>query len=290
MGAAYNITGLTGSVAAAPSATFGTTSKQVAVTGGPSFDGSSGTFTSNATFPLIATSLQGGSSGLNPAPGSTGATLTVVSTSQAAFKAQLVIPSLNIDETFSGFGSVVSGLEGPTYGYSYVVLGQWGFPSSTGGSQTMFVSGYETPTTALPTNGSANFSGTAQAIVFKSMDGKIAYTTVNGSAAIGVNFGTGQVSGGLTKMQQWDGLNGKQTETFLPWNDVSVNANLAGGTSRFSGSTGVTSAPGTTFSASSSATGHIDGALFGPAAQNIGAVWSLSDGTVSAMGTIAGKQ
>jgi len=51
-----------------------------------------------------------------------------------------------------------------------------------------------------------------------------------------------------------------------------------------------TSAPGTTFSASSSATGHIDGALFGPASQNIGAVWSLSDGTVSAMGTIAGKQ
>jgi hypothetical protein len=39
-------------------------------------------------------------------------------------------------------------------------------------------------------------------------------------------------------------------------------------------------------SLSASATGHIDGAFYGPAAQNLGAVWSLSDGTGSALGSV----
>jgi hypothetical protein len=37
---------------------------------------------------------------------------------------------------------------------------------------------------------------------------------------------------------------------------------------------------------SGSATGHIDGAFFGPAAQNLGAVWSLNDGSGAALGTV----
>jgi hypothetical protein len=37
-------------------------------------------------------------------------------------------------------------------------------------------------------------------------------------------------------------------------------------------------------SLSGSATGHLDGAFYGPAAQNVGAVWSLSDGMKSALG------
>lgn len=87
-------------------------------------------------------------------------------------------------------------------------------------------------------------------------------------------------------MQQYDGM-GTQPYHFLQWNDVSLNASIAPGTSRFSGSTAATSAPGTGFSLAGSATGHIDGAFYGPAAQNLGAVWSLSDGTGSAIGVIA---
>jgi len=71
-----------------------------------------------------------------------------------------------------------------------------------------------------------------------------------------------------------------------PWNDVSVAGTIAMGTNKFSGTTAATSSPGTPMSLSASATGHIDGAFYGPAAQNLGAVWSLSDGTGSALGTV----
>jgi hypothetical protein len=41
---------------------------------------------------------------------------------------------------------------------------------------------------------------------------------------------------------------------------------------------------------SGSATGHIDGGFYGPAAQNVGAIWSLSDGTTSVIGGIAARR
>ena len=89
-------------------------------------------------------------------------------------------------------------------------------------------------------------------------------------------------------MQQGDGF-GSSPYHFLKWNDVSFSASIGTGTNRFSGTTAATSAPGTGFSLAGSATGTINGAFFGPAAQNVGAVWTLGDGSISAIGTIAGK-
>ena len=70
------------------------------------------------------------------------------------------------------------------------------------------------------------------------------------------------------------------------WNDVSITANIAAGSNTFNGTTAAASAPGLPMSLSGSAVGKINGAFFGPAAQNLGAVWSLSDGTGSAIGTV----
>jgi hypothetical protein len=142
----------------------------------------------------------------------------------------------------------------------------------------------------MPTTGTASFSGTADAMVFKTVGGNILGTLVDGRADVSVNFASGQVTGALTHMQQFDGLSYSTTSGYLPWNDVSLSASIATGTNRFSGSTAVTSAPSSTFSLLGSATGHVDGAFYGPAAQNLGAVWSLSDGSASAIGTIAAKQ
>jgi hypothetical protein len=147
--------------------------------------------------------------------------------------------------------------------------------------------GYETPAAAMPTTGTASFSGTADATVFKTVGGNILGTSVDGRADVSVNFSSGQVTGALTHMQQFDGLS---PSGYLPWNDVSLSASIATGTNRFSGSTAATSAPSSTFSLLGSATGHVDGAFYGPAAQNLGAVWSLSDGSASAIGTITAKQ
>ncbi len=103
-----------------------------------------------------------------------------------------------------------------------------------------------------------------------------------GDASITANFGSGAINGSFTQMTV---INSTATNKEL-WNDVSVTANIAMGSSRFSGTTAAASAPGTPMSLSGSATGSINGAFYGPAAQNLGAVWTLSDGTGSAIGTV----
>jgi len=265
---------------------FGTASVQSATAGGPTFDGSTGGYPSNVIFPLLVTGLQKSSTGLSSVSTNQGATATVVNTSATKSTMQLTIPSLSIDQTLTFNTNLVSHLGQVTDGLSYVVMGEWlqraNQPSSTGTLQnsTVFVFGYETPSAAMPTNGTASFTGgpgSAVAFVYKPVNGEIQGAYVEGSASISANFGTGSVSGNLTKMQ----ISSQQS-----WNDVSLAGNIAAGTNKFTGTTAATSSPATSFSLTGSATGRLDGAFYGPAAQNLGAVWSLSDGTGSAIGTL----
>jgi hypothetical protein len=203
-----------------------------------------------------------------------------------------VIPALSVNFTFSNRENIVNNMDGITGGLSYVAIGAWaqgGNASQPLQNSTAFLFGYETPSSAVPSAGAASYSGMANATVYKNVNSNISSTLVFGDAKVSVNFNSGQVTGTLTQMKQWDGINNGQS-IYLPWNDVSLTANVAAGTNRFSGSTAATSAPGTTFSLAGSATGHVDGAFFGPAAQNLGAIWSLSDGSVSAMGGLTAKQ
>ena len=283
-----------GPIASPPPATFGSSQKRIAAPQGPSFDGSSGSFPMNVAFPLITTSYKNGLPGLSAGPENTTATFTVVSSSANSSTFQIAIPSLNLTIEWPGrSASIVDDFHRVTWGLSYVSAGTWLDDAdgirpliSTG----KFLFGYETPLSAMPATGTSSFAGVATGTVYKNIGSTVLETSVDGSANILVNFSSGQVTGKLTQMQQWDGQKTTGTKTFLPWNDVSITAGIANGTSRFSGSTSATSAPGTTFSLAGSATGHVDGALYGPTAQNIGAIWSLSDGTASAIGALTAKQ
>ena len=283
----YTDTGIAGTVAAPPAATFGTAPPQLATSGGPTLDNSSGSYPSpNVSFPLITTALQKTSTGLSPAPGDPAATLTILSPSSNNYTSvRLTVPSLGISQSFF-FGANL-GTPDPEddaiYGLSYVATAGWGLnntptnPPSTG----VYVFGFETPQAAMPTSGTAVFSGQGlvSATVYKPVGTDIQVSNpIEGNASISANFGSGAVTGSFTKMQTL--FDNK------PWNDVTLNANIATGANRFSGTTAVASAPGTPMSLSGSATGSISGAFYGPAAQNLGAVWSLSDGTGSALGTV----
>jgi hypothetical protein len=297
MGSAGNTGLAAGPIAAPPAATFGTAPKQTASSASPTFDGSSNGYPANVTFPLISASLKAASPGISAAAGDPAATLTVTTTSAStnngtnATSFEISIPSLNISSTFTNRENIVQNIDGVTRGYSYVAVGEWAQSdnSRTLLNRTQFSFGYETPTSGMPASGTANFSGTADASVYKTIGSNILDTRIEGKADISVNFSSGQVAGGLSQMKQWDGvaLNGPQGT--LPWNDVSVSASIAAGTNSFSGNTAATSAPGTTFSLAGSATGKINGAFYGPTAGSLGAVWSLSDGTASALGTIVAK-
>jgi hypothetical protein len=285
----YNFTtGIAAGPIAAPApASFGSAPAQIATTANSAFDQSNGSYP--VTFPLIAASLNSASTGMSTSP-APDAKIIVNSAVPTSF--QLVIPSLNINTTFTSIEGLLNNSSGWTWGYSYVVAGSWGAGTAQGSLQSnpFYIFGYETPGSGMPTTGTAQFAGTASGNVFQTNNGTILGTAVNGNANLSVNFSSGQVAGSLTHMQQWDGIPYNSSPTYLPWNDVSLNANIAPGTNKFSGTTAATSSPGTSFSLATSATGHVDGAFYGPAAQNVGAVWSLSDGSKSAIGAFAAKQ
>jgi hypothetical protein len=286
--------GLSASVPAATPASFGAAPlpAQIATAGGPTFDGSGGSFPSNVSFPAAASSLQFPSpwdyGGVSAVATSQSASVTVISTSATSTSFQLIVPAVNLDTTINFNENLVRNTEGVTWGLSYVALGAWAqyWPPANSRevqSFTEFLFGYETPAASMPTTGQAAFSGYADANIFapSPVNVHVLLTRASGDAALTADFASGKITGAFTHMQYL------ANSSSVPWNDVSVNASILAGTNKFSGSAGVTSTPQTTFSLKGSATGHIDGAFYGPNAQNLGAIWSLSDGTTSVIGGVA---
>jgi len=198
-------------------------------------------------------------------------------------------------------GSSTAGFIAST-GLSYTSWGVWygSSPDYTKVDVAGFALGYETPPANMPATGTATYSGTKNVLGSVYVPGKFGpnVPVVQGDASFTANFATGQVNGNFNNMTLY--INENPNDQYLvyayPWNSVSVSASIAGGTAKFSGSTAVTSTPGgasAPYVLKPAATGHIDGKFFGPNAENLSGVWTLSngDGTGSAVGAVgAGKQ
>ena len=281
-GSGYVNTGWAGSVGAPAPASFGTSPlpSQFAMDGGPVLVGNGNT-AMGVSFLAFSSSLQITAGGLSAADASQSA--SIISYTQPSnggqFSYRLVVPALNIDTTiqrdsidFNGVGATYVDLDAEpvTNGIAY-----YGF-------------GFETPATAMPTAGTANFRGTAEGYVYSSTHGKITGAYVAGDAALSVNFQSGSITGAFTNMKA--NLSSMDfTNLSSQWNDVSLNASIAPRSTKFSGTTAVTSTPQSPLTLLGNATGHIDGGFYGPAAQNIGAIWSASDGTTSVVGGVAAR-
>jgi hypothetical protein len=243
-------------------------------------------------FPLIQSAIEITETGI-VTDGDTndgGATLTVVDFDTG--ETELSIPSLGINvvltanadsptEIADGFVALAGAVG------NYLMVGSWGAAFENSANLSFFVTGYRTPTDQLPTSGTASFSGTnnvAGSVLVETTGNAAAGGILVGDAAFNVNFSTGAVGGAFTNMIAF-GPQGEPSD----WNDVSVSATLgsAGGISTLSGTTAASNAPGTPFALSGAADGHINGGLFGPSAEELGAVWSLADGNGAALGTVA---
>lgn len=166
-----------------------------------------------------------------------------------------------------------SGLGWTTYGM-WAVREHSGAPTST---HAAFVTGYQTPAGSVPTSGTATYAGSVVGLVFRPQAGQpngIGSSQLRGNATLQANFGSGAITGSLTNMMA--GL--------LSWNSVSLLGAISGG--QFSGTSAATSAPGNSWSLGGSAAGTFAGLFFGPTAEELGAVWTLSDGTGAAIGSI----
>jgi hypothetical protein len=266
-------------------------------------------------FPLQQTVIAASPYGIVPdtAANNGGATLSIVDWSAKQFR--LSIPSLDVNTTFTS-GTLFQGPTLVTIGdmrlavsnMDYTVFGAWevdrpvpnsGVPGDYIIHLGAFVTGYETPSSAMPSSGTANYSGTrnvAGIIVEHPYSDGVYYgglerASVQGDASFTANFATGSVTGSFTHMIAVAG--GSSTPFELPWNDISVNASIAAGTSHFSGTTAAAPVSGTSphpwnafVVVSGSAKGKIDGGFYGPQAEELGAVWSVSDGPITAIGVV----
>lgn len=289
----------------------------LASSGGPSFSGN--VFSGNppvpgTAFPLTQSVMQVSPSGASVDSNtiSGGATFIIEPYNIGpGSNVQLDIPSLGISEkmpilqTTSGITGALNGtgVAAPNAagqvimdftGLNYTVFGAWSGP--TGSNQpdvAGFVFGYQTPTNGMPTSGTASYAGKGTVNGFVFVQGQPAGNPValNGDASFNVDFAAGQVSGAFTNMAAYarnpNNINSPTLYAY-PWNNVSVSASIASGQSTFSGGTTATSQPNTPYALQSSATGHINGGFYGPAADELGAVWTLSNGngTGSAIGAV----
>ncbi len=211
----------------------------------------------------------------------------------------LVIPTLHIDaivQVGSGQGLSNNGDLTGIANYQvmqYTALGRWANVSTPAGTPSgigWFVFGYQTPVASVPVSGYATYNGQVQGEVFTpsvSATPALPYTNASlaGNAALNVNFATGAITGALSGMQVTPAAASAPVGT---WNDVSLSATISGAT--FAGSTSATSSPtgaaGAPYVLAGTATGTIKGAFYGPAADEAGAIWTLSDGQRSAIGSI----
>ena len=172
----------------------------------------------------------------------------------------------------------------------YTVYGNWWVGTSTANSLTMednaaFVGGLETPLANIPTSGSASYRGK---VVGQYSDYYLcscaSFSGVVGNVSLSANFGNRTLSGLMTQMQV---IPDTALSGFM--NDVSFAASFANAHNWFSGTTGVASSPNTPFALANNASGSIVGSFFGPSAQEVGAAWTLSDGSRRVIGSFGAK-
>jgi hypothetical protein len=190
-------------------------------------------------------------------------------------------------------------VSGALYTLNYTVLGAWSYTAPAGTTYLgQFATGSQTPLASLPTTGTATYtgSGTSGGVIggyfIPGGNNTITGGTVTGDVNMNVNFGTNAVSGQFTNMVARPITGGS-----VPWNSVSLTGQIdRASNGSFGGGVSVAVAPTAAGSAglSTAAHGTFSGNFFGPANNEIGGTWTLSestaDGGKAAFGTFAGKR
>jgi Transferrin binding protein-like solute binding protein. len=294
-----SIAPLTIGAPAAPSYGANPSANRFASANNPTFDSTTGNYPKD-TFPVVQTVLLQDNTAIKAITGSPTGTITFTggdctsSATCSGTRFSLSIPALNYTLGLNTYLPMNRG-QGSTTGQitdslSYTAFGIWtNTPSaqySTSSYENAFAFGYQTPTSNMPTSGTANYSGPVDGVVMLPNNGAgVVNAVLTGTASLDANFASGSVAGAFT------GMNGKtSTGPLTNWNSVAVSASIGAGTNAFSGTTSVSSTPETVNAMKSTATGTITGGFYGPNAEELGAVWTLSDGTNAAIGTVGGRK
>ncbi|MDY0264456.1 MAG: transferrin-binding protein-like solute binding protein [Sulfurospirillum cavolei] len=153
--------------------------------------------------------------------------------------------------------------------YNYLSWGTWSTELSASNKTVVdgsrWIAGKLTPTTSMPSSGTATYNGTVQGMSYESG----ALKTLNGTHTMNANFASGTITGTMNVNYASSGASYATTNL----NAVSISGNgFAGGLN------------------GTDNTGSIKGSFYGPAANEIGGTWALSKTGSSAAGIFAGKK
>jgi hypothetical protein len=241
---------------------------------------------------------------LEPADELGGATLTYKGTQTANGVTgpvfELNVPNLSVTQTLlpDGTGAPCCGFDefnGKLKLLNYTMTGTWNgvvYGDFCTPCTSMFVTGFQTPSANVPASGQATYlgngaNGSVSGNIYSSF-GPIETGTITGSSSsFAVNFSSAQVTGTLSGLKATpvsiDGVVGAPQD----WNQINVTGSLSGAV--LSGTTSTPSQPAGSLGFGASSTGTIGGALFGPNAEELGAVWTLYDqaGVKAAFGVVS---
>ncbi|GAA0537585.1 hypothetical protein GCM10008941_16590 [Rhizomicrobium palustre] len=296
----------------APSFGYTQATPIMATSGGPTFDSASGNYPTG-TFPALQTTLGTGPIKTVTYPGyatnsvsfqdngpscptckDTNFTLTVPGvgvTATGKINNNLsAVTTTTIDSTPAGKTSPYS-FSLVSYGLSYTSFGVWTQSQNDFGKVDYtgtYLIGMQTPVGNLPTSGSATYAGAGMVAgeVIVPNGATFSAAGLQGDASMTANFSTGAVTGNFSNMNAYVGT--QKT----PWNSVSFTGNIATGSNSFSGTTTATSGATGTFALKPDAAGAISGGFYGPNANELAGVWTLSNGdnTGAAIGTVGGRK
>ena len=179
----------------------------------------------------------------------------------------------------------------------YTRFGDWLYYYPTEGPtiQAVWSAGFVTPAAAVPTSGTATYTGKTVGLYDESHPcGCLEWETLSfqGNMALTADFSGRTISGSFTGLRLTGGFVQNGIGSVLPstLNDVSFTAAIDPTRNWFTGQTGVTNHPTGVQAFDPGASGSITGMFYGPVANEVGGVWTLSDGIRRMIGSFGGKQ
>ncbi len=183
-------------------------------------------------------------------------------------------------QTSTGTAVVIDGTSSPA-GWNYQTFGVWGQTTSSTTFQAGAISaGVVTPGSAVPTLGTAAFSGVANGFFIENVGGVPGVPSLmTASMAANVNFETRVIGFSTTGSRQIP-LNGGPSFS-RPALDMAGNWSYAAGSNTFSGAVATTG---------NGMIGTASGRFYGPAAEEIGGTFSLSGTDGALVGGFGGRR
>jgi hypothetical protein len=172
-------------------------------------------------------------------------------------------------------------LDHSLYGYWLIFrIDEPGYLVSLNGGA--WLGGYIPPPSSLETTGVKNYRGTVTGLYD---EGSGLMALLEGEVQVSVDFSTRVVTGTLTKL-------GLASDEYIhgPLNDFAFSAILDQPGNTFTAPVRITTPPSTLSAFGPDASGIISGRLFGPNANEVGAVWTLSDASHRLVGSFGAAQ